>query len=79
MILLKLEILLIILALVFVIETLSVILQVIYFKKTKGKRLFLMSPIHHHFELKGYSEWQVDIMFWLIAIVAAIITLTVAL
>ena len=79
MILLKLEILLIVLALVFAVETLSVILQVIYFKRTKGKRLFLMSPIHHHFELKGYSEWQVDIMFWLMAIVAAIITLMIAL
>lgn len=79
MILLKLELLLIVLALVFVIETASVIIQVIYFKKTKGKRIFLMSPLHHHFELKGYSEWEVDFMFWLVAIIAAIITLFIVL
>ena len=79
MILMKLELLLVVLAAVFVIETISVIAQVIYFKKTKGKRLFLMSPIHHHFELKGYSEWQIDIMFWLVAIIAAIITIMMVL
>lgn len=75
MILLKLELYLIFIAFVFVIETLSVIIQVTYFKITKGKRIFLMTPIHHHFELKGYSEWQVDLIFWFMAIIAAIITL----
>lgn len=79
MILLKLELLLIVLAFVFVIEAVSVIAQVIYFKKTKGKRLFLMSPLHHHFELKGYSEWQVDILFWLLASIASIITIMLVL
>lgn len=75
MILLKLELYLILIALVFVIETLSVIIQVVYFKISKGKRIFLMSPIHHHFELKGYSEWQVDLIFWFMAALSAIITI----
>ena len=75
MILLKLELYLIFVAFVFVLETLSVILQVTYFKITKGKRIFLMSPIHHHFELKGYSEWQVDLLFWFMAALSAFITI----
>jgi len=75
MILLKLELLLLIVAFVFVLEALSVIVQVLYFKHTKGKRIFLMAPIHHHFELKGYSEWQINIIFWFMAIISAIITL----
>lgn len=79
MILLKLELFLILIAFVFVLETLSVIIQVAYFKITKGKRIFLMSPIHHHFELKGYSEWQVDLIFWFMAIISAIITLLIIL
>lgn len=49
---------------VFVIETLSVILQVAYFKKTKGKRLFRMTPIHHHFELMGLNETRVVLLFY---------------
>ncbi len=52
---------------VYVAETLSVMLQVGYFKLTKGKRLFRMAPIHHHFELKGWAETKVIIRFWLIA------------
>lgn len=52
---------------VYVVETLSVILQVSYFKATKGKRLFRMAPIHHHFELRGWPETKVIIRFWLIA------------
>ncbi|MFB4158608.1 phospho-N-acetylmuramoyl-pentapeptide-transferase [Geomicrobium sp. JSM 1781026] len=62
-ILLEMEILLIIIGAVFVIETLSVIIQVISFKLT-GKRVFKMSPLHHHFELVGWSEWKVVIVFW---------------
>ncbi|HLR64115.1 MAG TPA: phospho-N-acetylmuramoyl-pentapeptide-transferase [Pseudogracilibacillus sp.] len=61
----KLEILLVIIGFVFVIETLSVIIQVISFKTT-GKRVFKMSPIHHHFELSGWSEWRVVLTFWAI-------------
>ncbi|UQS83794.1 phospho-N-acetylmuramoyl-pentapeptide-transferase [Bombilactobacillus thymidiniphilus] len=56
---------------VFVIETLSVILQVAVFKTT-GRRLFKMSPIHHHFEMSGWSEWKVVSVFWLVGLVAAI-------
>jgi len=66
-ILTKTELLLVIIGGVFVIETLSVILQVISFK-TRGKRIFRMSPIHHHFELVGWSEWKVVVVFWLLAI-----------
>lgn len=71
-ILTKLEILLVIIGGVFVIETLSVIIQVISFKTT-GKRVFKMSPLHHHYELLGWSEWRVVTTFWLFAIVFATI------
>ena len=60
------ELLLVILGLLFVIEVGSVTLQVGYFKATKGKRIFKMSPIHHHFELKGWDEVTVVIRFWII-------------
>ncbi|SDW05543.1 Phospho-N-acetylmuramoyl-pentapeptide-transferase [Marininema mesophilum] len=60
----KTELLLPIIGGVFVIETLSVLIQVISFK-TRGKRIFRMSPIHHHFELVGWSEWRVVTTFWL--------------
>ncbi|HZZ64322.1 MAG TPA: phospho-N-acetylmuramoyl-pentapeptide-transferase [Candidatus Baltobacteraceae bacterium] len=53
---------------VFVIEALSVIIQVLYFKRTGGKRVFLMSPLHHHFELAGWPETQVTSRFWLASI-----------
>lgn len=67
-ILLKMELLLVVFGFVFILETLSVIIQVAYFKKTNGKRLFLMTPLHHHFELKGLKEWQIDFIFWIIAL-----------
>lgn len=60
------ELLLVILGLLFVIEVGSVALQVSYFKATKGKRIFKMSPIHHHFELLGWQEVTVVIRFWII-------------
>ncbi len=69
-ILTKLEILLIVIGGVFVLETLSVIIQVISFKTT-GKRIFKMSPLHHHYELVGWSEWRVVTTFWLVAILFA--------
>lgn len=53
----------------FVIETLSVILQVGYFKYTHGKRLFRMAPLHHHFELKGWSEPKIIVRFWILTVV----------
>ncbi|WP_255585339.1 phospho-N-acetylmuramoyl-pentapeptide-transferase [Virgibacillus saliphilus] len=69
-ILTKLEIILVIVGGVFVMETLSVIIQVISFKTT-GKRVFKMSPLHHHYELMGWSEWRVVTTFWLIGLVFA--------
>ena len=68
----KSELMLLLIGLVFVIETLSVILQVGSYKLRK-KRIFKMSPIHHHFELSGWSEWKVVIVFWSIGLVVAII------
>lgn len=58
----------------FVVEMLSVIIQVLYFKRT-GKRVFLMAPIHHHFEKKGWAEPQIVIRFWIISVILAIIGL----
>lgn len=66
-ILTRTELLLVVIGGLFVIESGSVILQRIYFKITKGKRIFLMSPIHHHFELKGWAETTVVVRFWIIA------------
>jgi phospho-N-acetylmuramoyl-pentapeptide-transferase len=69
-ILTKEELLLAIIGGVFVFEILSVIIQVISFK-TRGKRVFKMSPIHHHFELVGWSEWRVVMTFWFVGILLA--------
>ncbi|MFJ8261629.1 phospho-N-acetylmuramoyl-pentapeptide-transferase [Rummeliibacillus sp. NPDC094406] len=66
------ELLLLIIGIIFVVETLSVIMQVTSFKLT-GKRIFKMSPLHHHFELSGWSEWRIVLTFWLTALVAALI------
>jgi phospho-N-acetylmuramoyl-pentapeptide-transferase len=66
------ELLLLVIGGLFVIEAGSVILQRAYFKVTKGKRIFLMSPIHHHFELKGWAEVTVVVRFWIIAAAFAI-------
>ena len=55
----------------FVVETLSVILQVASFRLT-GKRIFLMAPLHHHFERKGWAESTIVIRFWIIAVVLAL-------
>jgi phospho-N-acetylmuramoyl-pentapeptide-transferase len=69
-ILTKTELLLIVIGGVFVLEMLSVIIQVASFK-TRGKRVFKMSPIHHHFELSGWSEWRVVTTFWFAGLVLA--------
>jgi len=74
-ILAKKELLLIILGGIFVAESLSVIIQVVYYKRTK-KRVFLMAPIHHHFELKGWHESKVVTRFWIIGILLALIALS---
>lgn len=67
---------LLLIGIVFVCETASVILQVISFQTT-GKRIFKMTPIHHHFEMLGWSEWKVDIVFWLVGLVGSIIYLCI--
>lgn len=72
-IMLKMPLYLAIVAIIPVIETLSVASQVIYFKISKGKRLFKMAPIHHHFELSGMKETKVVNVFWTITLIAAII------
>ncbi|MFO1518092.1 MAG: phospho-N-acetylmuramoyl-pentapeptide-transferase [bacterium] len=71
----KNEILLIMVGGIFVLETLSVITQVISFKLT-GKRIFRMAPIHHHFELKGWAEPKVIVRFWIISLILAILSLS---
>lgn len=71
----KHELLLVLVGGIFVIEAISVIGQVAYFKMT-GKRIFLMAPIHHHFELKGWQEPKIIVRFWLIAIVLALLALS---
>jgi len=58
----------------FVVEALSVIIQVAWFKRT-GKRVFLMAPIHHHFEKKGWREETIVIRFWIISVILALIGL----
>lgn len=63
---------LLVIGIVYVCETASVMLQVASFKLT-GKRIFKMSPIHHHFEMCGWSEWKIDIVFWSVGLFAAII------
>jgi phospho-N-acetylmuramoyl-pentapeptide-transferase len=70
----KHEIVLAIVGGLFVVEALSVIIQVAYFKST-GKRFFLMAPLHHHFEKKGWPESQIVIRFWIITIILAIVGL----
>ena len=70
----KHEIVLAIVGGLFVVEALSVIIQVAYFKRT-GKRVFLMAPIHHHFEKKGWKESQIVIRFWIVSLILALIGL----
>jgi len=80
-VLLRKEILLIIIGGIFVVESLSVIIQILYFRYTKnkfgkGKRFFLMAPIHHHFEEKGLTESKIVIRFWIIGILLALFSLS---
>src|SRR5262249_14923596 len=74
-VLIKQEFLLAIVGGLFVLEAVSVILQVAYFKLTK-KRVFLMAPLHHHFELKGWKEPKVIIRFWILAFLFMLLSLT---
>ena len=73
---------LLLIGLVYVFETTSVMMQVTYFKLTGGKRIFRMTPVHHHFELGGFSgkgqawsEWKVDFFFWGVGLLASLLTL----
>jgi phospho-N-acetylmuramoyl-pentapeptide-transferase len=75
-ILIKQEFLLFFVAGVFILEALSVLLQVSWFRLSGGKRLFKMAPLHHHFELMGWPEEKVVIRFWILAIVFALFSLT---
>jgi len=70
----KSEILLLLIGFIFVIETLSVILQVGSYKLRK-KRIFLMTPIHHHFEMKNWAENKIIVRFWIIAILSNVLAL----
>jgi phospho-N-acetylmuramoyl-pentapeptide-transferase len=74
-IIIKQEILLIIVGGIFVIETLSVIIQVLSFK-WRGKRVFRMAPIHHHYELKGWNEGKIVVRFWIISFILALLALS---
>ena len=72
----KQEILLAMVGGLFVVEALSVILQVSFFKVSNGRRIFRMAPIHHHFELKGWPEPKVIVRFWIISIVLGLLSLS---
>jgi phospho-N-acetylmuramoyl-pentapeptide-transferase len=65
-----------VIGLVFVIETLSVLIQVGYFKATHGKRIFRMSPLHYHYELLGWDEEKITLRFWIVGIIAGLIGVT---
>jgi phospho-N-acetylmuramoyl-pentapeptide-transferase len=73
-VMIKQEILLVLVGGLFVLEAMSVILQVASFKLT-GRRIFKMSPLHHHFELSGWKETKVVVRFWIIAIIFAVLSL----
>jgi phospho-N-acetylmuramoyl-pentapeptide-transferase len=65
-----------IIGLIFVIETGSVVLQIAYFKLTHGRRIFRMSPLHHHYELLGWDEEKITLRFWIVGIIAGLIGVT---
>ena len=70
---LQMPLFIIIVGLIYLVEVISVILQVAYFKKTGGKRLFKMAPIHHHFELCGWSETRVVSVFTIITVILCLV------
>ncbi len=72
----KHEILLALVGGIFVVEAVSVIMQVGFFKLSHGKRIFRMAPLHHHFELKGWAEPKVIVRFWIIAVVLALVSIS---
>ena len=74
-VIIKQEILLVLVGGIFVMEALSVILQVGYFKVSGGRRIFLMAPFHHHFEKKGWEEPKVVVRFWIVSIILGLMAL----
>lgn len=70
------ELVLVVMGGIFVVETLSVMIQTVYFRLSHGKRIFLMAPVHHHFELKGWKETQVVTRFWIITMILVLIGLS---
>jgi phospho-N-acetylmuramoyl-pentapeptide-transferase len=74
-VMIKQELVLVIVGGVFVMEAGSVVLQVASYKLRGGKRIFLMSPLHHHFELKGWSETKVTVRFWVMSVIFALLGL----
>ena len=72
----KHELLLLIIGGLFVIETVSVIIQVCSYRLLGGKRVFNMAPVHHHFELKGWAEPKIIVRFWIISIILALLSLS---
>jgi len=72
----KQEILLALVGGIFVVEALSVIIQVTFFKVTNGRRIFRMAPIHHHYELKGWPEPKVIVRFWILALILGLLALS---
>jgi phospho-N-acetylmuramoyl-pentapeptide-transferase len=75
-IMIKQEFLLFMVAGVFILEALSALLQIFYFRLTGGKRIFKMAPLHHHFELLGWSEQKIVVRFWILGIIFALFSLT---
>jgi len=73
----RVELILAVMGGIFVVETLSVMIQTTYFRFSHGKRVFLMAPIHHHFELKGWQETQVVVRFWIITFILTALGLSV--
>ena len=74
-VMIKQEFLLVIVGGIFVIEALSVIIQVLSFK-CRGKRVFRMAPIHHHFELKGWNEEKIVVRFWIISVILGLVAMS---
>jgi phospho-N-acetylmuramoyl-pentapeptide-transferase len=72
----KQEFLLLLVGGVFIIEAISVLLQVIYFHATRGKRIFRMAPLHHHFELCGWQESKIVVRFWILGIILAVLAIS---
>jgi len=75
-IMIKQEFLLFMVAGVFILEAISVLMQITYFRLTGGKRIFKMAPLHHHFELSGWSEQKIVVRFWIAAIIFALFSLS---